>query len=166
MKKFTLFLLIVSLVFSFCGCSLMHDLPEETAPPEDDFLVTAYSDGREVKPLEVFVWADTWTGDGWISADGARIDSCLSTTAHNIPLIPNSKDFSFKYGTGVEFVSMTVYNGKFEKISQTDGPTPIEELESGTYYLIIEATKQGKFIISQNKYETSCYQFAYRLVIE
>ena len=27
---------------------------------------------------------------------------------------------------------MTVYNGKFEKISQIDGPTPIEELESGS----------------------------------
>ena len=165
MKKFVFLFISLVLLLSFCGCSAI--LPPEEASTEatENTPIFAICDGKVIEPYKSFLWAETWSGDGWIAADGMRISSQLPTISHTLPTI-NGKDFDIHYGSGISPESISVYNSEFECIHNTDEPCPTDLLEEGTYYLVITVIEQGKFIPLQGKHESSCYEYAYKIVIQ
>ena len=161
MKKLSILFFALVFALTFCSCSARGDFPKDTTGEEDSSFVSVLSDGNIINAYEGFLWSETWTGAGWLCADGTRLSGNLSSVYHQLPKIPNGNDYGIIYSDGVEFNSMSVFNNDFEEIINVTEPLPTDKLEEGRYYLIITVTVQGKFVPSQNKYETSCYQCAF-----
>jgi len=137
----------------------------DTSPVFDDALISVQSAGIFVKPYENFVWAQSWSEDGWLSADGMRVSYKFSDVDNDIPSITYSDNFAIHYGDGVEFLSLMVYDSAFERVPNTDNIDALNELAEGTYYLVITVKKQGDYIESDDKYEYTGYECVYKITI-
>ena len=137
----------------------------DTSPVFDDALISVQSAGIFVKPYENFVWAQSWSEDGWLSADGMRVSYKFSDVDNDIPSITYSDNFAIHYGDGVEFLSLMVYDSAFERVPNTDNIDALNELAEGTYYLVITVKIKGDYIESDDKFEQTGYECVYKITI-
>lgn len=147
---------------------------QETANPADeqgkpvivdDSLILVQSIDVLSKPYENFLWAEIWTENGWLSGDGMRISYKFSDIHNEIPQITYCDDFKIHYKEGVEFLSLSVYNSDFDRIHHSTKQEVLSDLAEGTYYLVITVKVQGKYIETEEKYEYSGYECAYKIII-
>ena len=173
MKKLTALVLALALMLSFGGCANIENNKDTDAPNSDqtkpvivnDSLILVQSVDALEKPYENFLWAENWSENGWVSADGMSISHKLSDIAKEIPQITYGDDFEIHYGEGVEFISLSVYNSDFDRIHHNVQQEVLRTLEEGTYYLAITVKVQGEYFEADEKYECSGYECAYKLVI-
>ncbi len=181
MKKLIALLLALVFILGLVGCGDAENRENETLQPAanennlshdqtksvvvEDSLILVQSNDELSKPYENFLWANTWFEHGWLNADDISIYYKLSAIHNEIPQITYSDDFEIHYKDGVEFLSVSVYDSNFDRIHHNMQQEVIHTLEQGTYYLVIVVKVQGKYIETEEKYEYSGYECAYKLVI-
>ncbi len=90
----------------------------------------------------------------------------FSEVCNELPQILFYSDvFEIYYKDKVEFVSLSVYSSDFERIYRNAGQEVLNDLAQGTYYLIINVKKQGKYVESEEKYEYTGYECVYKMVV-
>ena len=154
MKRFTSFVMVFACVLLLYGCR-----------NNIDSLIWVHSNGEVSKPYENFIWAQNWSEHGWLSADGMSIALEFSNIHNEIPQINYGEDFEIHYNDGVEFVSLSVYSQDFERIHHNVEEQVLNDLASGTYYLVINVRSQGEYIEAEEKYEYSGYECVYQIMI-
>lgn len=132
----------------------------------DDSLILVQSVDALEKPYENFLWAESWSEQGWVSGDGMSVSRKFSEVAEEIPQIIFYGDiFEIHYKDKVEFVSLSVYSHDFEMVYHNAGQEVLNDLTNGTYYLIITVKEQGEYIESDEKYEYTGYECVYKIVV-
>lgn len=127
-------------------------------------LITVESNGEQVQPCPLFLWAQTWTERGWLNADGANFLEIHSEFSEEIPVITYGDDFEIHYRDGVSFLYLSVYNANFERIHHNVEQSVLSELEDGEYYIGFVVDEQGKYIESEKDYEMKGYECILRLI--
>lgn len=186
MKKLSMLILLMLLLLVLSGCG--REQEQIAAVPEDssklsvteadarkseadetvdmsNSLISVYSDGILTEPYENWIWSETYYGDGWLSADGISIYYEFPEVHEEIPRINYGDDFEIYYGNGVSFSFISVYSENFEELYHNEGEYVLENLKEGTYYIVISVKAQGKYIKSEDKYESSGYQCVYKLEV-
>ena len=172
MKKLLAMVLALTFVFFLGGCNDKNN-ENETDDPDigeggvvtvEDSLILVQSGATQSKPYENFLWAEEWSEDGWISADGTSITDKFSEKQHEIPQITYGEDFEIHYKEGVKLISLSVYNSDFEILQRDAAPSALKDLTNGMYYLIITVKDQGKYIEAEQEYEYAGYECVYQIV--
>ncbi len=132
---------------------------------EFDTPISVLSNGHQVDPVVWELHSKTWTDDGWLMADGPSINGRIATTSIILPEIEYSDDFQVFYRDRyITFVSVSVYDESFEYVKRDGKLSVIDELPDGKYYISIDVEEQGKFIESENVYETKLHGCVYTLI--
>lgn len=181
MKRTAALFIAILLLLSFVGCADTEKEKDGALPPAsdttapaheqdepvtvDDSLILIESAGSLTKPYENFIWAEEWDGYGWLSGDGTSISRQFLDIQQELPQIIYGDDFKIHYKDGVEFSSLSVYNSDFGIVFHNAEQNVLNDLEEGTYYLVINVKKQGEYVEAEEKYEYSGYECAYKLHI-
>ena len=158
MKKLITLSLVLLFIFTCIGCGHIENREA------DSFIVVRSADILS-KPYENFLWAEEWTGYGWLSGDGTGIARKFGDIHNELPKINYEDDFEIHYREGVEFVSLSIYNSEFGQVYHNEKLEVLDELAEGTYYLVITVKVQGEYIEAEDKYEYSGYECAYKMVV-
>ena len=141
------------------------EAPKET-PDAEEALLAVRSGAVQISCYENFLWASSWTGDGWLSADGMSLFHQLSNLCNEFPEIAFCEDFSFLCHKDAVFSSFSVYNEAFERLHyNTQNLQVLEELPRGIYYLVGNVTIRGSWIEEEDAYEMTGYECACKLII-
>lgn len=124
------------------------------------------SNDEIVVPWVGFAWAQSWTENGWLAADGVSLSMQLPDISSELPVVTYSEDFAVEYGEGVSISGLSVYNDSFKEVYHNVDLSYFEELSKGTYYIAITVSEQGNYIEAEKKYEMAGYHCAYRLVVQ
>ena len=122
-----------------------------------------------ISPYPANRWAETWTGDGWLSADGIPIEATIAEHMAEIPTLELRGEFTLRLETGVSRCSplLRIYDKDMNLLVQQldEDLIPLTELEPGTYWVTLGACRKGKYISEQDRYEKTGYDCVFRLVI-
>ena len=122
-----------------------------------------------ISPYPAPRWTETWTGDGWLSADGIPIETTIAEHVEEIPTLELRGEFSLRLETGVSRCGplLRVYDKDMNLLIRQDDEdlTPLTALQPGTYWVTLGACRNGKYISEQDKYERTGYDCVFRLVI-
>ena len=122
-----------------------------------------------ISPYPANRWAETWTGDGWLSADGIPIEATIAEHMAEIPTLELRGEFTLRLETGVSRCSplLRIYDKDVNLLVQQldEDLIPLTELEPGTYWVTLGACRKGKYISEQDRYEKTGYDCVFRLVI-
>ncbi len=141
---------------------------ETIAPPPIDSgntLTSIISNGETTVPFLQLLWDRSWTGDGWLSADGMSLIYMLPEIAEQFPIVTYDDDFTVQFKEGVSFTYMSIYDDGFERLYHNVDLSYLEGLPEGVYYIEIVVENQGKYIKSENQYEYHGYDCAFKLAI-
>lgn len=179
MKRTAALFIAILLLLSFVGCADTEKEKDGALPPAsgttaspheqdepvtvDDSLILLKSADSLTKPYENFLWAEEWTEQGWLSGDGTSVSRQFPDIQQELPQITYGDDFKIHYKDGVEFSSLSVYDSDFGTVFHNAEQEVLSELEEGTYYLVINVKKQGDYVESEEKYEYTGYECAYKL---
>ena len=157
--KRTVAILLASLLLICTGCGLWND-------PANEPLIVVNSKEDAVEPYEKFRWSQSWTNNGWISADSFYLIGELAELSKSFPMVTYSDDFEIRCRDKVTVTSLSVYDAKLEPISTNDTQQILNTLSPGTYYLLINVRVQGNYILEAKDHKYSGYDCAYKLIVE
>lgn len=161
-------LLLLTLVLTACSAPQTSPDPLATvsttqAPAP---LLSVRANGETIAAHELFLSALSWSGRGWLAADGAPAEHHLPTVAASLPTITMADDFSLEYRDNCSFYFMRVYNEAYERIlPELTEPEALKTLQAGTYYISIVVKLQGDYIETEKKYESSTYSCVFKLSV-
>ena len=164
-KSFAAFLALI-LVLALIGWR--EQISSDQDSPDDDTtsLLTVTSSKKTTQAYENLIWTESYSNNGWLSADMARISRKFNEVKDQIPQITYGDDFVINCSDNVEFVSLSIYSNTFESLHSFTDVDKLKTLPHGGYYLIIQVKKQGKYIDSEKEYEYSGYECAYEITIK
>ena len=121
-------------------------------------------------PYPAFLWAETWTGFGWLNADAVPLEDTVQRHWEEIPVLtPEGPDeLSVSPGQGVRYSGrMDVYDETMNWLFRQweEDPAPLTALEPGTYLCALRVSVTGDYIASEDRHERTGYQCLFRLVI-
>ena len=129
-------------------------------------LMLLQSGGTYTRSYENHIWSQNWSEkSGWVCVDGTRMSMLYPSVQIRIPRIDYSNNFEFHFKENITSVYFTVYDTNFEKVKQGETKDALKDLSDGTYYLVVEVTKQDEYVESEKQYETSGYECVYKMKV-
>ena len=133
-------------------------------------LLTVSWGGKTVVPYPALLWAETWTGFGWLNADAIPLELTVQEHWEEIPVLtPEGADeLSVSPGHGVQYSGrMDVYDENVDRLFRQgeEDPDVLTTLEPGTYLCALRVTVTGDYSASEDRHERTGYQCLFRLVI-
>ncbi len=129
--------------------------------------VKIISGNKETVPLSSMLFVESYESYGWLCGDGFGRRSFFDSNgnfAHPIPTIRCDGNIELELGENYSLVKLQVYDIDHNEIgSSIDG---VKDLASGIYYVIVEATRLGDFIESENKHEKTTYEYIFGIIVE
>jgi len=118
-------------------------------------ILTVASGGVAVEPYAAFQWAETWSEYGWIAADAAPVEETIREHRAELPVLTLAGGLTLTPGEGVSLSEMplTVLDASLERVIFRQSPDAAETLAPGTYYGILHAVQQGRYIEAEKKWE-------------
>lgn len=141
---------------------LISGYPEISA----DTPVILSSNGMIIVPYQQFLWSQIWDSGGWLAADAMSVAYTLPEIAKGLPVITRSNNLDLIYGKSASFSYLSVYDESYERIYHTDTLNRISALPTGTYYVSIVVSVQGKYISDGKDYEVTGYECVFKLVVQ
>lgn len=143
------------------GCS-----PSSVETP----LLTVIFGDTAIPAYSALMSGRTYAENGWVYAHGFNAEYSLPQDYRKLPTVTvtmDFKDFRLEYAPDTEAKSVTVFNTEFIHIyEELYQPESIIVLPRGTYYISIRVRQQGRFIESENEFESADYYCMFRLVVE
>jgi len=127
--------------------------------------ILVVSDDKTIVPLVKWLWSETWTETGWLSADGLPLNNILPDIADRLPVVNFSDDFSVQYSENATFSGLSIYDENFERLYHNVDLSYLDKLGEGTYFVVIQVLKQGKYIDVENEYELHGYECAFKILV-
>ena len=150
--------LIISLLFVLCifvSCGENYDKTIQITTKHE-----------KIEPLEFYNWSDGYIENlGWVCGDGvgAELPEDIST----VPPITYSESITIKLPKKAESNSVKVYDMSFsEPIVSGDDMTIFDELAAGEWYVVVSVSYTGAYIASEKEYETSGYEYLFKLIVK
>jgi len=187
-KRLGTFVLALTFVFGFLGCSssgannlteptdetvYIHEHTITTIAPEAITVdqappLTIASNGESITPYLHFAFSGEWNGTGFISADGSDLISVLEDleTDGLIPCLEYSQDFDVILGDGVTTQHILLFDEAFNQLDTIWDIADLSKLDAGNYYVGMIATKEGKYIEEVNMHEYVGWACVVRLLID
>lgn len=125
------------------------------------------SGGETIDPYEMMRFAETWTGDGWLAADGVPAGEALEYE-DDIPTIRLGSDgLSFTFAPDVaQARELRVYAKDFSEILLMNaGNAELAALAPGEYYCVLTVAQNGRYIESEGRCEVFGTDCIFRLVV-
>ena len=178
MKKLSLIILAIVIISVLVGCANGEERTPQ--PPEEiyvydekteendivgDKLVLVRTDDILTAPYKNWIWAESYHGGDWLSADGMSVYYKFSEVHEEIPQITYSDDFEIIYASDVSLSYLSIYDDSFAELNFNAQEADLSELEEGIYYLVISVSEQGRYIKAENKYEHSGCECVYKLEV-
>lgn len=111
------------------------------------------------------MWSSTWTGNGWLAADGMSISYKLPLMYDELPAISYSSDFALQYNEYISFTDLSVFNYNLEQICFNVDMSYLNKLPEGEYYVSVDIVEQGNFIEEESAFEKKGYECVFKLVV-
>jgi len=115
------------------------------------------------------VWAEVYRDGEWLSADGIRAIGLLSDIAHQLPVVAFSDTLGLDIPAQIELNFIEVYdsdhNSVFKVSTAEELVTSAGNLDSGTYYVAINATRRGEYIEPENKQNTYGEEYLFKMTV-
>ncbi|MBQ3125797.1 MAG: hypothetical protein IJC15_01895 [Clostridia bacterium] len=170
MKKLLTRSLLFVCLLTLLSCGAVQSPPPDSADtPQADTCEAApvmiCSNGTQIQPYANFVWAETWTEQGWLSMSGNSISRQNSGIHHLFPQAVYHEDFALQYAGGVTPTAMAIYSEGGELLHRNATLSDLAELAEGAYDLVITVKVQGKYIESEDRHESAGYEYACRLTV-
>jgi hypothetical protein len=89
----------------------------------------------------------------------------LPEIAEELSVVTYSDDFTIQYREDASFMYIAIYDDSFERLYNAVDLSYLNKLSSGTYYVSIDVRKQGRYIVSENEYEVSGIECAFKLEV-
>ena len=137
----------------------------EPAASLENARVLIEANGTQILPYENFIWAESWTEHGFLCIDGSYISRKLSGIHHLLPQVVHDDDLALHYAENVTPTALAIYNDGFERLHRNAALTDLAELAEGEYYLVVTVKVQGKYIESEDRYESAGYEYACKLTV-
>jgi len=134
--------------------------------------VTATSGGFSVETLYYLRWAETWTGEGWLAADGVPVGEDLERSRDLFDRYTLTREgpvtLLFSGEVGHENPTLRVYDESYALVDKYQGDleAALAALEPGTWWCSVSVTLEGTYIRSQQRCERRGYECLFRLVVE
>ncbi len=151
---------LVAFLFNLSGCGTSGTYDT------DNSLILLISNGESISGYKNWAGSTSWTGLEWISADAALLKNKFSEVVNDIPSITYSDDFTYKLRDEVTFGYLSIYDESFNLLQLNVDFDCLGNLSPGTYYIVINVSKQGKYIRAEKEHESSNYEYAYELVVK
>lgn len=132
----------------------------------EDTVICVTSDGTRIAPRQRFAWGKTWTENSWLAADGLSLANDLPAIWYELPVLTSAEDFAVRCKDNVTVNGVTIYSGSFELLQNNADISCLQGLTEGVYYIIINASQQGRYIEKEKQYEETGYSCAYKLIVE
>lgn len=145
----------------------LKDTEPASAALDEAHPVAITSGGNVIYPYPHFLYGETWTGEGFLCADGVPVGMTLSAASADgsLPTVPYSEDLAVAYAENVTFRSMRIYDGAFEAQGELSGPAELPELGEGEHYIGIVVNAQGRYIEEAEQYECTGWECLFRLTV-
>ena len=146
--------------------------PEESAGeavPGESPLLTVSCGGVSVEPYTAGRWAETWTGDGWLAADGEPVEASIREHGDEIPVLILDGELTLTLGKGASRSNpmLRVFDIDLNLLVRRDDKSfeALYELPPGDYWCSMVVTQRGDYVPSENRYESFGYDCVFRLWI-
>ena len=156
--KRAVILLLVFVLLLCSGCSVWDD-------SADVSLIQVHSNQVSVAPYESLLWAQSWTGEGWLAVDAVSLSRQFSQVYQEFPSVTYGDDFEFRCREGVSVQYLSVYDANLDTVHSNASLDALKTLSPGTYYLVINVKVQGYYIPAAENYEYTGYECAYQLIV-
>ena len=161
---------ICGVIFKKAGLSVSESTEAPTEQIEGIVipgpLMLLQSGGTYTRSYENHIWSQNWSEkNGWVCVDGTIMSMLYPSVQIWIPRIDYSNNFEFHFKENITSVYFTVYDTNFEKVKQGETKDALKDLSDGTYYLVVEVTKQDEYVESEKQYETSGYECVYKMKV-
>ena len=151
--------MLFALALLLCsGCGLWGD-------PANEPLIVVHSGEKDVAPYQQFRWSQSWSNDGWLSADGVYLSRELTRKYQELPELTYDDSFDIRCRNAVSVISVSIYDSEFNSIYSNMPSSIISNLSTGTYYLIITVKEQHNYITAAKDYESTGYDCGYKLIV-
>lgn len=175
MMKKRLIILILLFALLVSGCISDSSENNRCIEPKDEKLSEAVNlkvlqTNLLIQPYENFLYAQTYTKDGWLYADGMRSTFLLPKIFEELPTIVYDKTLSLQVNGNAQLSRIDVFDSDMTRtncqITEEEFFDICEELDSGTYYIAVVVTYKGKYIESEEKHESFGDEYIFRMDVE
>ena len=114
-------------------------------------------------------WSETWTGDGFLAADGEPVEAMIAEHRDEIPILLFREELKLRLAEGVSRSRplLRVYDQELTMlISEPDEDLAVlEVLPPGTYWCSLVVSRKGTYIPEADRCESYGYNCIFRLEI-
>ena len=114
-------------------------------------------------------WSETWTGDGFLAADGEPVEAMIAEHRDEIPILLFRGELKLRLAEGVSRSRplLRVYDQELTMlISEPDEDLAVlEDLPPGTYWCSLVVSRKGTYIPEADRCESYGYNCIFRLEI-
>ena len=114
-------------------------------------------------------WSETWTGDGFLAADGEPVEAMIAKHRDEIPILLFRGELKLRLADGVSRSRplLRVYDQELTMlISEPDEDLAVlEDLPPGTYWCSLVVSRKGTYIPEADRCESYGYNCIFRLEI-
>ncbi len=114
-------------------------------------------------------WSETWTGDGFLAADGEPVEAMIAEHGDEIPILVFRGELKLRLAEGVSRSRplLRVYDQELTMlISEPDEDLSVlEDLPPGTYWCSLVVSRKGTYIPEADRCESYGYNCIFRLEI-
>ena len=111
-----------------------------------------------IYPYPALRWAETWTGDGFLAADGEPVEAMIAEHGDEIPILVFRGELKLRLAEGVSRSRplLRVYDQELTMlISEPDEDLAVlEDLPPGTYWCSLVVSRKGTYIPEADRCES------------
>ncbi len=138
-----------------------EEVREEILFPDVPFKLLV--NDEEIKPYKHFLNSQQWTEDGWLCGDGMNLANKLPDIMDELAAIIYGDDMEIVIGENTELLNISIMDENLESLEKGTELSVLEKIPTGSYILSFTVKEQGKYIETENDYESSSYSYIYKL---
>jgi len=163
-------------MLSSCGTTVISSAvssSEAISEPESNIIASTAdlsqpmilitSGGETISTYASILSSSSWDGEHFQCADCYPI--YFPDIADRLSVVTYAEDFSIQYREDISLSTVRIYDNNFERLYFNVDLSYLNKLTEGTYYVGVVVGKWGDYIISEDQYETSSYECAFKLIV-
>ncbi len=138
-----------------------EEVRQEIQFPEVPFKLLVQNE--EIKPYKHYLNSQQWTEDGWLCGDGKNLAAALPEVMDELAAVVYGNDMEMVLGADCELINISFMDETLEVLEKGKELSILENIPTGSYILSFTVKEQGKYIETENDYESSSYSYIYKL---
>ena len=114
-------------------------------------------------------WSETWTGDGFLAADGEPVETMIAEHREEIPILVFRGELKLRLAEGVSRSRplLRVYDQELTMLisEPEEDLSVLEDLPPGTYWCSLVVSRKGTYIPEADRCESTGYNCIFALII-